>query len=148
MILGKDGALIFFYSQIPSNRSINVKADDGLDFQKHFNFMYMCLCAHVNATATCWYQRIAFRKSIFSTMWVPGIGLWTSGLAARAFICQAILSAVLDVFILCIWNNILLLFLLLCFSYFFKNNIFLFHVHLFFVCVKVLDPLNWSSRQL
>lgn len=42
MILGKEDALIFFYSQIPSNRSINVKADDGLDFQKHFNFMYMC----------------------------------------------------------------------------------------------------------
>lgn len=70
MILGKEDALIFFYSQIPSNRSINVKADDGLDFQKHFNFMYMCPCAHANATATCWCQRTAFRKSVSSTMWV------------------------------------------------------------------------------
>lgn len=70
MILGKEDALIFFYSQIPSNRNINVKADDGLYFHKHFNFMYMCPCAHANATATCWCQRTTFRKSVFSTMWV------------------------------------------------------------------------------
>lgn len=69
--------------------------------------------------------------SFFQHVGVPGNGLWLTGLAARAFTCRAILSVVLDGFRLCIWNNILLLFLLLCFSYLFLK---ITHFYFMYIC--------------
>lgn len=54
-------------------------------------------------------------------MWVPGIKVRLSGLAAGAFTHQAILPAVLHISILCVLSNILL-FPLLCFIFLYSTN--------------------------